>query len=191
MEIISKADAISAGLTHYFTGKPCKHGHLSVRFTRDSVCRECGNRYRTEKYARNPAHHIAKVIEWRKSNREKHNAIRSRRQRERFANDPRFAMELRVRGAINDALRLNGFTKRSKASQILGCSWPEFVTHIERQFVPGMSWANRALWHLDHIVPIASAKTEADVIALSHFTNLRPLWIPENMEKRDKVLFLL
>jgi hypothetical protein len=41
MEIISRADATSAGLTHYFTGVSCKHGHLSPRYTRDTKCTAC------------------------------------------------------------------------------------------------------------------------------------------------------
>lgn len=39
--IISRTDATSAGLTHYFTGEPCKHGHLSPRYVRDGKCSTC------------------------------------------------------------------------------------------------------------------------------------------------------
>lgn len=31
----------AAKATLYFTGKPCKHGHISVRFTSTGQCREC------------------------------------------------------------------------------------------------------------------------------------------------------
>jgi hypothetical protein len=30
-EIISRKDAIAAGLSRYFTGEPCKHGHMAER----------------------------------------------------------------------------------------------------------------------------------------------------------------
>jgi len=33
--------AIKSGASFYFTGKPCKRGHLSVRYTHTSNCREC------------------------------------------------------------------------------------------------------------------------------------------------------
>lgn len=37
----SKAEARSAGLTRYFTGKPCKHGHISEREVASGNCTEC------------------------------------------------------------------------------------------------------------------------------------------------------
>lgn len=41
-------------------------------------------------------------------------------------------------------------------------------------------------WDIDHIVPLSSAKTEEDVIRLSHFTNLQPLCSEVNRYiKRD------
>lgn len=89
------------------------------------------------------------------------------------------------------ALLKRGYSKTSSTATILGCSWSEFAAHIERQFLPGMSWVNRSLWHIDHIVALATAVTEADVIALNHFTNLRPLWKPDNLKKGAKQTHLL
>jgi hypothetical protein len=40
-EIISRKDALARGLTRYFTGNPCKHGHLSERRTDTGNCIEC------------------------------------------------------------------------------------------------------------------------------------------------------
>ena len=40
MEIITQAEAKARGLGKYFTGKPCKHGHISERWTRGG-CIEC------------------------------------------------------------------------------------------------------------------------------------------------------
>lgn len=41
MQIITRAEAKAAGLTHYFTGKPCRHGHVDVRFTSIGKCKTC------------------------------------------------------------------------------------------------------------------------------------------------------
>ena len=41
MEIITRAEAIERGLKYYFTGKPCKYGHVAGRFTSSSNCLEC------------------------------------------------------------------------------------------------------------------------------------------------------
>jgi hypothetical protein len=54
-----------------------------------------------------------------------------------------------------------------------------------------MNWENRDQWHVDHIVPLATAKNEQDVIALNHFSNLRPLWAKENLQKGSKLNFLI
>ena len=37
----SRQDAVVHGLNKYFTGKPCKQGHVSLRRTCDSKCCEC------------------------------------------------------------------------------------------------------------------------------------------------------
>ncbi|AUR97483.1 coil containing protein [Vibrio phage 1.239.O._10N.261.52.F6] len=41
MEIITRKEAIERGLKRYFTGKPCKHGHISERRVSDSKCCVC------------------------------------------------------------------------------------------------------------------------------------------------------
>ena len=41
MEIISRKDAIDQGLGRYFTGEPCKHGHVAERRTVNSTCVAC------------------------------------------------------------------------------------------------------------------------------------------------------
>ena len=42
-QLISRAEARSKGLTHYFTGKECKNGHISKRLTKCGRCLECSN----------------------------------------------------------------------------------------------------------------------------------------------------
>ena len=51
MEIIARKEAIKKGLKHYFTGKPCKYGHVSIRITGNGMCCECSEMY----YANNKA----------------------------------------------------------------------------------------------------------------------------------------
>lgn len=40
-EIITRAEARARGLKRYFTGKPCKHGHVAERQTGGKGCLEC------------------------------------------------------------------------------------------------------------------------------------------------------
>ncbi len=41
MKIISRIDAELAGNKHYNTGKKCRHGHSSNRYTANGACVEC------------------------------------------------------------------------------------------------------------------------------------------------------
>jgi hypothetical protein len=51
-----------------------------------------------------------------------------------------------------------------------------------------MSWGNRNEWHIDHIVPLSVAETEAELIKLGHYSNLRPLFAKDNLAKSDQML---
>jgi 5-methylcytosine-specific restriction endonuclease McrA len=42
-EIITRAEAIERGLKRYFTGEPCKYGHVAERLTSRSYCCVCNN----------------------------------------------------------------------------------------------------------------------------------------------------
>lgn len=153
--------------------------------------------------AKNPALSRARAARWREKNKEKVQANDRAKwpgrrdkametKRDRYANDPIYAMKTNARSRIGRAFKAMGFSKLSSASRLLGCSWIELKTHIERQFLKGMTWQNRGSeWHLDHIVPLALAKTEEEIKSLCHFTNLRPLWAIENLKKNAKRTHLI
>ena len=92
--------------------------------------------------------------------------------------------------------RNNGFSKKSKTNEVLGCSFEDFKLYIENKFEYWMTWENRGLyngelnygWDIDHIIPISSAKTEEDIIRLNHYSNLQPLCSYVNRYvKRDTI----
>lgn len=41
MDVISRRLALARSLRFYFTGKPCKHGHIAPRFAERRQCAEC------------------------------------------------------------------------------------------------------------------------------------------------------
>jgi hypothetical protein len=41
MEIVTRKEAARQGLTRYYTGKPCSHGHDAERYTHITRCVEC------------------------------------------------------------------------------------------------------------------------------------------------------
>jgi len=50
----TRAEAVAAGLTTYFTGKPCKHGHIASRRVENRCCEECGRIRNREHIRGNP-----------------------------------------------------------------------------------------------------------------------------------------
>ncbi|MGZ8924547.1 MAG: hypothetical protein ACXW2E_01560 [Nitrososphaeraceae archaeon] len=53
-EIISRSKAKIKGLLYYYTGKPCKHGHLSKRLVSNCICMECNSIHQKQQYKDNP-----------------------------------------------------------------------------------------------------------------------------------------
>ena len=111
--------------------------------------------------------------------------------KKRMKEDPVYAMAHRLGVLMRNALKHSGYLKSMKTLEALGCTSAQFKDHLERQFLKGMTWDNRDLWQLDHIMPISSAKTEQEVYDLSHMTNIRPMWAKENMVKSNNQTHLI
>ena len=97
-----------------------------------------------------------------------------------------FKILLRNRTYI--AFKNKGYRKTSKTQEMLGVDWEVAKQHIERQFTKGMNWNNQGEWHIDHIIPLASASTLERLKELCHYTNLQPMWAEDNLIKSDKII---
>ena len=72
MEIITRAEAKAQGLKRYFTGKPCKHGHVSERWASVKSCICCANKRKAymKKYRQDNKINLAlKSKVWREENK--------------------------------------------------------------------------------------------------------------------------
>jgi hypothetical protein len=112
----------------------------------------------------------------------------TQKEKDRRDSDPLFRTIRNIRNRINQYLKSKNYIKNNKSFTIVGCS-PEFLKeHIEKQFTEGMSWEKMGQYiHIDHIIPLSSAKTEEEVLKLCHYTNLQPLWAEDNLKKKDKI----
>jgi hypothetical protein len=99
--------------------------------------------------------------------------------------DKQFARRIRTR-ITNDIKRVSGSNRAKKIELLLGCSIEQVRQHLESQFQPGMTWENHGEWHIDHILPVSSAKTLEELENLQHYTNLQPLWAQDNFIKSNK-----
>lgn len=124
----------------------------------------------------------------RKEYRENHRVRKNERKKERRETDPVFLITEKVRTRIWKYLKIHNITKKNKTFDIVGCSPIFLKEHLEKQFVDGMSWNNKGMWHIDHIIPLSSAKTEEELYKLCHYTNLQPLWAEDNLKKSNKIV---
>jgi len=134
-------------------------------------------------YREHNREHIAKRdSEYKRSHRAQINANKRRRTR----HDVNFRMVNNIRKRIHNALR--GRNKAAHTLALLGCTADQCHAHLEKQFVHGMSWDNRADWHIDHIRPIASydLTDPQQQRECFHYTNLQPLWAKDNLSKGAK-----
>ena len=135
----------------------------------------------------------------RNEKRKEHYAINKEKISEYYKNKrkiyPLFKLKCSLRNRTNTAFKRKNFTKSKKTLDMLGCDLQTAKAHLEKQFTKGMNWSNQGEWHIDHIIPCASAKTEEELIKLFHYTNLQPLWAADNLSKGKKIiekqLFLL
>jgi hypothetical protein len=110
--------------------------------------------------------------------------------RRRRATEPEFAIMNRLRCRMRKALNACGAKRTQSVIALVGCSPASFRQHIESQFIQGMTWNNRAEWHLDHKLPCASfdLTDPAQQLECFHYSNIQPLWGRENQRKSAKVL---
>lgn len=101
-------------------------------------------------------------------------------------------LENRMRVAIRRGLNRS---RSATLEKTVGYSIEDLKIHLERQFLPGMSWDNAKEWHIDHIVPLSTFTIveygDREFMAAWALSNLMPLWAADNLKKRTTVRSLL
>ncbi len=98
----------------------------------------------------------------------------------------------KLRARMRCAIRHLNCERAGFTHDLLGCTLEDCRQHIERQFLPGMTWNTYGAWHIDHIVPCAWF----DLTDLQqqrkcfHYSNLQPLWARDNITKNNHVVGL-
>lgn len=112
--------------------------------------------------------------------------------RKRRKDDELFAFTDRVRGLIRRSVARKGYTKKSKTQEIVGCTFEQLKEHLENTWYNNYGTPyNGEPVHIDHIIPLSTAKSEEDVIKLCHYTNLQYLKPEDNLKKSDKLDYVL
>lgn len=135
----------------------------------------------SDKAKENSKNWIAKNIDKARLNR--------RRASSKIRSTPKGKINNCIAAAINR--QLNGSKCGRKWLSLVDFSLQELMSHLEKQFKPGMSWENQGQWHIDHKIPLSVFNFETpehiDFKRCWALRNLQPLWRKENQSKKDKL----
>lgn len=108
---------------------------------------------------------------------------------ERKQNDPVYKLKCQARKTIYSSFTRAGYVKQEKCESIVGLKQEAFIEYLLKTYKKnyGKSWDGEEPVHVDHIIPLATANTEEDVIRLCHYTNLQLLTAKDNILKGDKL----
>lgn len=125
-----------------------------------------------------------RTTEWNLNNKYKINEQNKNRRN----NELIYKLTCYYRNRIKSAIIVNRWKKNNRHKELLGCDYKTIRMHFESKFTKGMNWENHGLWHIDHIIPCFTAKTENELINLFHYTNLQPLWAKDNIIKGKNIM---
>lgn len=179
-----RAAAKAAGETTYFTGRPCKLGHIVNRVTSSGSCVECARsserrshkkkmeanpNWGKERYAKNPEHFRQKVKEYRSKNPEK---VRISRLASMQKRKPQKAAAERARQAKK---------LLATPSWLTSHHWDQ----MKNVYIMAKKTAELAGFncHVDHIVPLKGD----DVCGLHVPWNLRVVSQSYNSKKSNNI----
>ena len=138
-------------------------------------------------YQKNKERIIATVKAYNANNPSKVREAKRRYRKKRLATDPQYRARANLRKSLKTAIKKIEGEKSHKFSTLLGCSYEELSSHLESQFVEGMSWENYGEWHIDHVRPLSSFNLleREEQLKCCNYTNLQPLWARDNLVKGD------
>ena len=174
----------------------CKKDRELSQFKKDitkkdglySSCKICVSEYRVNHYQENKEFYKNKNHLYYEENSDKVKKKVKEYIYNRKEIDPLFKLKCKLRTKTYQAFKKKSWTKNSSNLEMLGCDFESAKSHIESLFKKNMSWSNYGEWHIDHIIPLSSAKNENELKRLFHYTNLQPLWASENWIKSNKIL---
>lgn len=148
-------------------------------------CKICARERDRASHFKHREKRLLKIKNYGSANKERLNEYQLKRHHLRMETDSMYVLKKRYRSRTRKLFREKNIIKVTSSMEFLGCTAEEFKTYFESLFTEGMSWElfYEGKIHIDHIKPISLAQTEEDLIKLSHYTNLQPLWAIDNLKK--------
>lgn len=134
---------------------------------------------------------LEKQREYRKTDKGKKSRIMYTKSycKSRYHNDPQYKYMLQVRNFLNSSFRRRGEVKSKRNIELTGMSSRELYDYLLSTFkdIYGYNWNFDEKVHIDHIVPLSSAKNIAEIEQLCHYSNLRLIKAEDNMKKGNRM----
>lgn len=168
MEIKTRKQAISDGSKFYFTGRPCKKGHISKRHI-GSGCYQCTLEFQKVYRATHSQKWKDKNKRWNDANREEKKAI------DKIYRD--------THREQRKAQRLSYKIAKRRATPSVANEWDTFVALECKALIKTRYDQTNIEWHIDHMYPL-NAK---EVCGLHCGDNLQVIPAIMNSEKGNSL----
>ena len=184
LEVISRKKAIERGFLRYFTGIPCKNGHISERSCSNRNCLDCAAKRQRIWVSSNPDKSRKSSLMWKLNNPDRvveysrkwgsENAEKKRQSVRAWMR--KHPDKVRARNATRRAAR-----KRAQPSWLTEGDLKEILSMYEMAF--RLERETGIKHHVDHIVPLRGKY----VSGLHVPWNLRVVTASDNLRKSNKL----
>ncbi len=182
MILISLSEAENKGLKRYFTGKPCKNGHVCERVTISRICVDCAAINSKNSRERNLDNRLAKE----QSNRENRREYNLNYSRERYKNNKEKVRQASEKWRLLNLDKSAAFTAKRKAALLQAC--PPWVNlkdiEVFYKRARELTLSTGTEHEVDHIHPLQGE----NICGLHVPWNLQILTKSENCSKKNKFI---
>lgn len=103
--------------------------------------------------------------------------------------EPMLRLNASMRAAVYHSIKTDKGGESWQA--LVGYTIEQLKAHLEKQFLPGMTWENYGEWEIDHETPLVAhnftSRNHIDFRRAWSLKNLRPLWAFENRSKGGRL----
>ena len=188
MDVCSRSDAKKQGKTRYFTGNPCKHGHVVERLVSSNECVICNAAKVVAWQKAHPDRAAAKYARWKTKNPN----LPAKRAAEWYANNTARAKVAQRRYRDNNPEKMRHLSAKARADKFRRT--PIWLTDEDRWLIEEVydlatqrNACTGVEWHVDHIIPLRGKY----VSGLHVPDNLQVILAKDNLRKSNRSLTCL